>query len=145
MITEVNRLCSDQQTLGTAAGTTASEAILDNVRQSPVYDGRLHFIVQVTNAPAGLTSLQAKIQTSPDNSTWTDLADSGAVALANIPANGVLLDVPIEDNFKTARYVRTTYTQVGTATTAAKVTAGEFTEGTPRYRRIFTSGAGFTG
>lgn len=145
MITEVNRLCSDQQTLPTSAGTTASEAILDNVRQSPVYDGTLHFIVQVTNTPAGGTSIQAKVQTSADNSTWTDVADSGTVALANIPANGVLLDKVLTDDLKGKRYWRVSYVTVGTFTTAPTVTAGEFTEGSPKYRRVFTPGAGFEG
>lgn len=148
MITEVNRLCSDQQTLPTAqpqTGVISSEAILDNVRQSTVYDGRLHFIVQVTNTPAGGTSIQAKVQTSPDNSAWTDVADTGAVALANIPANGVLLDKVLTEDFKGKRYWRVIYVLVGTFTTAAKVTAGEFTEGSPHYRRIFTPGDGFEG
>ena len=143
MITEVNRLCSDQQLLPTTAGTTASEAILDNVRQSPVYDGTLHFIVQVTQAPVGGTSIQAKVQTSADNSNWADVADSGTVALASIPANGVLVDKVLTDDFKGRRYWRCVYVTVGDCSTAAKVTAGEFTEGSPRYRRFFTPGAGF--
>lgn len=144
MITEVNRLCSDQQTLSTTAGTTYSEAILDNVRQSPVYDGKLHFIVQVTTA-MGHTSIQAKIQTSADNSNWSDLYDTGTVAAANVPANGVLLDVKLEENQKVKRYLRTVYVTVGNADAACNVTAGEFTEGTPKYRRIFTPGSGFDG
>lgn len=147
MITEVNRLCSDQQSLGTSAGTVYSEAVLDNVRQSPVADGRLHFLVQVTNTPAGGTSIQAKVQTSADNSTYVDVADSGTVALANIPANGVLIDKVLTDDLKGKRYWRVAYVLVGSFTTGygPVVTAGEFTEASPKYRRIFTPGAGFEG
>lgn len=145
MITEVNRLASDQQALSTTAGTSYSEAILDNVRQSPVYDGTLHFLVQVTTA-VGHTSIQAVIQTSADNSAWSDLADSGAVAAASVPANGVLLDVKVEESLKVKRYLRVKYVTVGdNAGDATKVTAGEFTESSPKYRRVFTPGSGFEG
>jgi methionyl-tRNA formyltransferase len=111
MITEVNRLCSDQQTLPTTqpeTGVVSSEAILDNVRQSPVYDGTLHFIVQVTNTPAGGTSIQAKVQTSPDNSAWTDVADTGAVTLAKALAlmNRNALPPAVPQNPVEATYAR---------------------------------------
>ncbi len=142
MITEVNRLCSDQQALSTTAGTTASEAVLDNVRQSHVYDGTLHFIVQVTTA-MGHTSIQAKVQTSANNSDWVDVVDTGTVAAASVPANGVLIDKVLTDDFKGKRYWRVVYVTVGNASAACKVTAGEFTEASPRYRRIFTPGSGF--
>ena len=142
MITEVNRLCSDQQEV-TATG--ASEATLDNVRQSPVADGRLHFIVQVTNEPKGGTSVKAEVQTSADNAAWETIADSGVVALADIPESGVLIDEVLTDNAKGKRYWRVLYTLAGSFSTAPTFTAGEFTEGAPKYRRIFTPGAGFEG
>lgn len=147
MLTEVNRLCSDQQAL-TASGV--SEAILDNVRESPVYDGRLHFIVSVTDKGAGGTSIRAQVQTTDADptaggATWTTIADTGVVAVGNIPDNGVILDETVSDNWDAKRYLRVNYTLAGTFSTPPKVTAGEFTEGAPRYRRNFTPGAGFSG
>jgi hypothetical protein len=140
MITDIQRLCSDKQALGTSAVTGASSTyVLDNVTQKRVYDGRLHFIVKLDNTPAGGTSIQAKVQTSADNSNWVDLADTGTVALAtaNAKKDGVLLDVTLNDNPGILRYVRVAYTTVGSFSTGPVVTAGEWTEAAPHAVKSF--------
>lgn len=140
MITETQRLCSDKQALGTSAVSGASSTnILDNVYEKRVYDGRLHFIVKLDNTPTGGTSVQAKVQTSADNSNWVDLHDTGTVALATAVAkkDGVLLDVTLNDDPRILRYVRVAYTTVGSFTVGPVVTAGEFTEAAPTHVKSF--------
>lgn len=140
MITEVNSLCSDKQALGTSAVTgTSSTNVLDFVAQEPVYDGTLHFLVIIGTPVAGGTSVQAKIQTSANNSDWTDIADTGTVALASIPADGVLLDKVVDEDFRGKRYWRVAYTTVGSFTSGKSpvMTAGLFTEAAPHYKKSF--------
>ena len=141
MITEINSLCSDQQQLSTTAGTTVSASTLDWVYQEPVYDGTLHFIAVLTNTTAGGTSLQVKLQTSANNSDWTDVYDTGAIAVASFPADGVLLDKVVTDDLKGKRYWRFSYITVGADaaafTVAPCITAGLFTEAAPHYKKSF--------
>lgn len=74
----------------------------------------------VGTAFAGGTSLQFKLQTSSDNSTWTDLLMTGAVATANLKAGSVPFDVRVPKGAQ--RYLRMQYVATGTFT-AGTVTA----------------------
>lgn len=153
MITELNRLCSDKQNLGTTAGNTASTNVLDNGMETRVYDGNLHFIVKLDNAGsiAGGDSIRVKVQTSnnADFSTSgsgvvTDLVDTGTVAIATAKAKpkGVLVDVKLNEMPGILRYVRAYYTTVGTTsayTVGPVVTAGEFTEAAPTHVKDLSS------
>ena len=153
MITETNRLCSDKQSLGTTAGTTASTNVLDNGTNTRVYDGTLHFVVKLDNADsiAGGDSIRVKVQTSNNESfstsgsgVVTDLVDTGAIAIATAKAkpNGVLVDETLNDKPGILRYVRAQYITVGTTaayTVGPVVTAGEFTEAAPTHVKDFTS------
>ena len=141
MITEVNSICSDKQALSTTAGTTVSTNTLDWVYQEPVYDGTLHFIAVCTNTTTGGTSLQVKLQTSANNSDWVDVVDTGAVAVASFPKDGVFIDKVVTDDFKGKRYWRFAYITVGADaaafTVAPVMTAGLFTEAAPHYKKSF--------
>ena len=153
MITETQRLCSNKQSLGTTAGTTASTNVLDNGTNTRVYDGKLHFIVKLDNAGsiAGGDSIQVKVQTSNNESFSTSgtgvvntLADTGTLAIATAKAkrNGILVDLTLNDQPGILRYVRAQYITVGTTaayTVGPVVTGGEFTEAAPTHVKDFTS------
>ena len=80
----------------------------------------VYLAVQVGTAFAGLTSLTVTLQTSADNSTWTDLYSSGAIALTELTAGAQPVRVVVPS--RTDRYLRVNYTVAGTGT-AGSVTA----------------------
>lgn len=80
----------------------------------------VYLAVQVGTAFAGLTSLTVTLQTSDDNSTFTDLFSSGAIALADLTAGAQPVRVVVPS--KTGRYLRVNYTVAGDGT-AGTVTA----------------------
>lgn len=132
MIIDKELLFSDAQAIATTAGSEASTNVVDLGKGAGRnMNPRLRVFAQVVQAPAGLTSLQAKLQGSADNSTWADIVSSGAVALASLVKGAQLFkDVPylVDEKY---RYYRLYFTQVGNATTAAKVTAGLIADGVP--------------
>ncbi|EAA5679595.1 hypothetical protein D6R12_09710 [Salmonella enterica subsp. enterica serovar Weltevreden] len=78
--------------------------------------------VDTTATAAGAATLNAQLQTSPDNSTWTTIYDSGALALAALTAGTRLFSAKVPAGVQ--RYLRVNYT-VGTG----PLTAGAFTSG----------------
>jgi hypothetical protein len=80
----------------------------------------VYFAVQVGTGFAGLTSLNVALQTSDDNSTWTDLATSGAIPVASLTAGAQPVRMVVPSSTK--RYLRVNYTVAGTGT-AGTVTA----------------------
>lgn len=80
----------------------------------------VYFAVQVGTGFAGLTSLNVALQTSADNSTWTDLATSGAIPVASLTAGAQPVRMVVPSSTK--RYLRVNYTVAGTGT-AGTVTA----------------------
>lgn len=70
-----------------------------------------HAIVGTTFA--GLTSLAVKIQTSDNNSTWTDSVSGPSVPLADLTAGKDVFCVRVPQGLK--RYVRLYYTVTGSA------------------------------
>ncbi|NOW44159.1 hypothetical protein FHW96_000286 [Novosphingobium sp. SG751A] len=80
--------------------------------------------VLVTETFNNLTSMNVKVDRSPDNATWTTVYQSGEVPLANLVA-GYQFKCPAElDLGVNARYVRLYYDITGTAPTTGKITAG---------------------
>ncbi|SAZ49178.1 Uncharacterised protein [Enterobacter kobei] len=78
--------------------------------------------VNTTATAAGTATLNVQLQTSPDNSTWTTLYDSGTLALAALTAGKRLFSAKVPAGVQ--RYLRVNYV-VGTG----PLTAGAFTSG----------------
>ncbi|EAW8182519.1 hypothetical protein HX52_09640, partial [Salmonella enterica] len=78
--------------------------------------------VDTTATAAGAATLNVQLQTSPDNSTWTTIYDSGALALAALTAGKRLFSAKVPAGVQ--RYLRVNYS-VGTG----PLTAGAFTSG----------------
>ncbi|EAM9791082.1 hypothetical protein DYU29_19455 [Salmonella enterica] len=111
---------------------TASAASTDVIDLGPI-DGTRRDIgagyplefwatVDTTATAAGAATLNVQLQTSPDNSTWTTIYDSGALALAALTAGKRLFSAKVPAGIQ--RYLRVNYT-VGTG----PLTAGAFTSG----------------
>lgn len=111
---------------------TASAASTDVIDLGPIDGTRrdigvgypLEFlaIVDTTATADGAATLNVQLQTSPDNSTWTTIYDSGALALAALTAGKRLFSAKVPAGVQ--RYLRVNYT-VGTG----PLTAGAFTSG----------------
>lgn len=126
MITDAQLRLSNQQDLATpAAGTIKSTNVVDLLAaKRNIGRGQpLRFVVTVDEAFASGTSINTQY-VQDDNETLTTptvLAQTGVVALANIPGKGkVLMDIPLPDN--TERYIGAQYVTVGDFTTG-KVSA----------------------
>ncbi|HCM3756387.1 TPA: hypothetical protein N3H26_002953 [Salmonella enterica subsp. enterica serovar London] len=111
---------------------TASAASTDVIDLGPIDGTRrdigvgypLEFlaIVDTTATADGAATLNVQLQTSPDNSTWTTIYDSGALALAALTAGKRLFSAKVPAGVQ--RYLRVNYT-VGTG----PLSAGAFTSG----------------
>lgn len=126
MITDAQLRLSNQQDLATpAAGTIKSTNVVDLLAaKRNIGRGQpLRFVVTVDEAFASGTSINTQY-VQDDNETLTTpsvLAQTGVVALANLPGKGkVLMDIPLPDN--TERYIGAQYVTVGDFTTG-KVSA----------------------
>ncbi|HFV5776403.1 TPA: Bbp16 family capsid cement protein [Escherichia coli] len=115
-----------------AQAVTASAASTDVIYLAPI-DGTRRDIgvgyplefwanVNTTATAAGAATLNVQLQTSPDNSTWTTLYDSGTLALAALTAGKRLFSAKVPAGVQ--RYLRVNYV-VGTG----PLTAGAFTSG----------------
>lgn len=101
--------------------TAASTNVVDLGVDRDIGVGEPVFLaVQVGTAFAGLTSLTVTLQTSDDNSTWTDLYQSAAIPVASLVAGAQPVRFVVPSS--TGRYLRVNYTVVGTGT-AGTVTA----------------------
>ncbi|ECO8538853.1 hypothetical protein FXR31_24590 [Salmonella enterica] len=78
--------------------------------------------VNTTATADGAATLNVQLQTSPDNSTWTTLYDSGTLALAALTDGKRLFSAKVPAGVQ--RYLRVNYV-VGTG----PLTAGAFTSG----------------
>jgi hypothetical protein len=131
MIVDANNIFSDSQAI---TATAASTNVLDlgapgtpfgapaAVEQDVGKELHIPVDLSVTQAFNNLTSLAIALQTSPDNSTWTEvatrtylLAELG-IGQLNFPAH-----IPVGAN---QRYLRFNYTVNGTAPTTGKIFAG---------------------
>ncbi|EIA3204251.1 hypothetical protein K7D44_002373 [Salmonella enterica] len=115
-----------------AQAVTASAASTDVIDLGPI-DGTSRDIgvgyplefwanVNTTATAGGAATLNVQLQTSPDNSTWTTLYDSGTLALAALTAGKRLFSAKVPAGVQ--RYLRVNYV-VGTG----PLTAGAFTSG----------------
>ncbi|ECD1688546.1 hypothetical protein EWD09_19180 [Salmonella enterica subsp. enterica serovar Newport] len=111
---------------------TASAASADVIDLGPI-DGTRRDIgvgyplefwatVDTTATAAGAATLNVQLQTSPDNSTWTTIYDSGALALAALTAGKRLFSAKVPAGVQ--RYLRVNYT-----VDTGPLTAGAFTSG----------------
>lgn len=86
-----------------------------------------HAEIAVTVAATfnNLTSLTVTVQTSPDNSTWSDVqAETYTLASGKLAA-GTMLPIPNRIPMgSTGRYFRLYYTVTGTAPSTGAITAG---------------------
>ncbi|WP_428333247.1 Bbp16 family capsid cement protein [Novosphingobium sp.] len=127
MIIDTSLVFSDQQLVTVSApsantidlGATGTPFGAANPLLRDIGRGeRLDLAVSVSQAFAGLTSLQISVQTSPDNVTWTSV-DSGAPIAAASLNTGYMFRVPNLVQNAPARYLRLYYTVVGAATAGA--------------------------
>lgn len=78
--------------------------------------------VDTTATAAGAATLNVQLQTSPDNSTWTTIYDSGALALAALTAGKRLFSAKVPAGVQ--KSLRVNYTVA-----TGPLTAGAFTSG----------------
>ena len=102
-------------------GTITSTNVYDTGAAADVGPGYpVKFFVTATAAFVGGTSVQATLETSADNSTFTALASGPVVALADLKAGKQIAVIDVPHGAK--RYLRASYTVAGTFT-AGKVHA----------------------
>ncbi len=111
MILDADLIFSEKQAV---TATAASTKVLDLQEGGDAIGQELTVKAVVGTAFAGGTSLQFKLQTSGDNSTWTDLLMTGAVAVADLKSGAIPFDVRVPKGAK--RYLRMQYVAVGTFT-----------------------------
>lgn len=128
LIDRQNRF-SDAQAIVT--GTTASSDVIDLGVARDIggaVTDRLHLLCEVTTAftSGGSATLQVKVQGSNDNSSFTDLYMSPAVAVASLTQGYKFLQGPLLSMLSGTlyRYIRLAYVVATADMTAGKITAG---------------------
>lgn len=126
MILDKLLMFSEKQAVTASAASTDVIALgpIDGPRRDIGVGYPLEFLatVDTTATAAGAATLNVQLQTSPDNSTWTTIYDSGALALAALTAGKRLFSAKVPAGVQ--RYLRVNYS-VGTG----PLTAGAFTSG----------------
>lgn len=124
MIDNSTKLASAQTV--TSTGDTASTNVYDNrfANSSDIsMTGEnlwINAVVDTTATSGGSATVQAVLQDSADNSTFSDVVSGAALAVANVTAGTVLLQLQPPTGMR--RYFRIVW-RVGTAA----LTAGKFT------------------
>ena len=114
-----------QAVTATAASTDVIDlAPVDGTRRDVGVGYPLEFwaLVNTTATAAGAATVNVQLQTSPDNSTWTTIYDSGALALAALKAGKRVVSVKAPAGVQ--RYLRVNY-----SVATGPLTAGAFTSG----------------
>ena len=125
LIDQQNQFSASQAV--TATGLTASTNVVDLGVARDIggaVSDQLALLCEVVTpfTSGGSATLQVQVQTSPDNSAWSILVQSDAIAVASLVQGYKFL--PNEVPGGTSRYLRLNYV-VGTATmTAGAITAG---------------------
>lgn len=126
MILDKLLMFSEKQAVTTTAASTDVIELgpIDGTRRDIGVGEPLEFWVTVdtTATASGAATLNVQLQTSTDNSTWTTIYDSGALALAALTAGKRLFSAKVPAGVQ--KYLRVNYT-VGTG----PLTAGAFTSG----------------
>lgn len=99
----------------------ASTNVLDLKAEGDAVGQELAIHAVVTANFATLTSLTIKVQTSADNSSWSDVVLSPAIPVASLKKGEEVFCIRVPKGFK--RYVRLYYDVTGSNATAGKVTA----------------------
>jgi uncharacterized ferredoxin-like protein len=110
----------------TSTGSTASTNVIDlgiarDIAGGVSEDIRLMVQVNTTFTSAGSATLQVQLQTSADNSAWTTLAQTDAIAVASLVQGYKFW----ENGYAgpTSRYIRLNYVVGTAAMTAGKIDA----------------------
>lgn len=109
-ILDANLVFSKDQAVTTTAASTA----IDLQAPGDAVGQELTLRTLVSEGFAGLTSLQVKLQTSENNSTWEDVLMTPAIAAAKLTKGAEIFCVRVPHGLK--RYVRLNYVVSGTAT-----------------------------
>jgi hypothetical protein len=126
MLLDKQNLMSEAQAV-TSTGSTVSTNVID-LGVARDIGGATHpsleLLCQVVTAFAsgGSATMRAQLQTSPDNSAWTTVAQSDDVPVASLVAGYKFLANFVHG--PTSRYVRMNYVVGTAAMTAGAVTAG---------------------
>ena len=116
MILDKFLLFSDGQALTASAPST----VIDLQTPGDAVGQELTIRSVVAQEFAGLTSLQIKIQTSDNNSTWEDVLMTPTIAAAKLKQGAEVFCVRVPRGL--SRYVRLQYVVAGTAT-AGKISS----------------------
>jgi hypothetical protein len=98
---------------------TVNSKVLDFKEGGDAVGQELTIRTVINKTFAGLTSLQIKVQTSPDNETWEDVIMTPAIPVAKVTAGGEVMCIRTPKGLD--RYARLAYVVAGTGT------AGELT------------------
>lgn len=111
MILDAELIFSEKQAVTTTAASTKT---IDLQVGGDAIGQELTVKAVVGAAFTGGTSLQFKLQTSDDNSEWTDLIMTGTIAAADLKSGATPFDVRVPKGAK--RYLRMQYVASGTFT-----------------------------
>lgn len=126
MILDKLLMFSDKQAVtATAASTDVIDlGPIDGTRRDIGVGYQLEFwtLVNTTATASGAATVNVQLQTSPDNSTWTSIYESGALALAALIAGKRIVSAKVPSGVQ--KYLRVNYT-----VSTGPLTAGAFTSG----------------
>lgn len=126
MILDKLLMFSDKQAVtATAASTDVIDlGPIDGSRRDIGVGYPLEFwaLVNTTATASGAATVNVQLQTSPDNSTWTSIYESGALALAALTAGKRIVSAKVPSGVQ--KYLRVNYT-----VSTGPLTAGAFTSG----------------
>lgn len=126
MILDKLLMFSDKQAVtATAASTDVIDlGPIDGTRRDIGVGYPLEFwaLVNTTATASGAATVNVQLQTSPDNSTWTSIYESGALALAALIAGKRIVSAKVPSGVQ--KYLRVNYT-----VSTGPLTAGAFTSG----------------
>ena len=118
MILDNELFFSDKQAVTADAASTNA---LDLGAAGDAVGQELTIRAVVTTTFATLTSLTIKVQTSANNSDWSDVVLSPAIAAASLVKGAEVFTVRVPKGLK--RYVRLYYDVTGSNATAGKISA----------------------
>ena len=119
MILDKDLILSNEQSLVGVSGATSTT--LDFLEGGDAVGQELAFHVVVPTTFTGPTSLTITVQTSADNSTWSDVVLSRAIPVAELTKGNEVFTIRVPKGLD--RYVRLDYAITGTTASTGKLTA----------------------